>query len=365
MKKRIGIIGLKGLPAIGGAAAVGENIIEQLKDKYEFTVYSVDSHTNNITGEYNGFMQIVFKSFFLKKINTLFYYLKSLFHVLFFSKYNLIHLHHSDAAFLIPLLKLKYPVVVTTHGSHNIGKISKWNSFHWYFKFQIRFLHYASVLTCVSKNEKKFFKKKYSLNFSYIPNGINLNKANDKFSNLIQENYIFFGAGRIIESKGCDILLKALINMNYQGLIVIAGSLVHSKVYTEELLHMAKKLNVKFVGLIKDKELLLEYVKNSLLFVYPSYLESMSMMLLEAASVKAKIICSDIVENKDIFNENEVTFFKSKSVDDLISKIYFALNNSELLDKKSFKAYEKLLKFYNWQIIAKKYDQIYQKLLYD
>ena len=45
-KKKIAVIGLKGLPAFGGAATVGENIIEQLKDKYEFTVYSTSSHTS-------------------------------------------------------------------------------------------------------------------------------------------------------------------------------------------------------------------------------------------------------------------------------------------------------------------------------
>ena len=46
MKKDVAIIGLKGLPAFGGAATVGEKTIEQLKDKYNFTVYSIDTHTN-------------------------------------------------------------------------------------------------------------------------------------------------------------------------------------------------------------------------------------------------------------------------------------------------------------------------------
>ena len=45
-KIKIAVIGLKGLPAFGGAAAVGENLIEQLKDKYEFFVYATSSHTH-------------------------------------------------------------------------------------------------------------------------------------------------------------------------------------------------------------------------------------------------------------------------------------------------------------------------------
>ena len=114
-KRRIAVIGLKGLPAFGGAATVGENIIEQLKNQYSFTVYSVNSHTDRTTGPYNGFKQIVFKSIKYKKFNTILYYLKSAIHAMV-NNYDLIHLHHRDAAFLIILLKLKYRVVVTTHG---------------------------------------------------------------------------------------------------------------------------------------------------------------------------------------------------------------------------------------------------------
>ncbi len=47
-KKKIAVIGLKGLPAFGGTANGGENIIEQLSDKYDFTVYSILSHTSEI-----------------------------------------------------------------------------------------------------------------------------------------------------------------------------------------------------------------------------------------------------------------------------------------------------------------------------
>ena len=46
-KPKIGIIGLKGLPAFGGAATVGENLISILHNEYDFKVYSVASHTNN------------------------------------------------------------------------------------------------------------------------------------------------------------------------------------------------------------------------------------------------------------------------------------------------------------------------------
>ena len=106
-KKKIAVIGLKGLPAFGGAATVGENIIEQLKDKYDFTVYATSSHTDFKTGVYNGYKQIVFKKIQIKKLNILYYYLSSLFHILF-NEYDIIHLHHRTAAFTLLFFKKSF-----------------------------------------------------------------------------------------------------------------------------------------------------------------------------------------------------------------------------------------------------------------
>jgi hypothetical protein len=75
-KPKIAVIGLKGLPAFGGAATVGENIIEQLKGRYDFTVYSTSAYTNLKTGEYNGYKQIVFSQNKKSGLMTFFYYFK-------------------------------------------------------------------------------------------------------------------------------------------------------------------------------------------------------------------------------------------------------------------------------------------------
>lgn len=80
--KKIAVLGLKGLPAFGGAAAVGENIIDNLKTKYEFTVYLTSSHTNLKSYTYNGYKVIIIPAIRLRRINTLFYYIVSVLDVL-------------------------------------------------------------------------------------------------------------------------------------------------------------------------------------------------------------------------------------------------------------------------------------------
>jgi len=359
---RIAVIGLKGLPPYGGAAAVGENIIEQLKDKYDFTVYSVSSHTDLKTGEYNGYKQIVFKKIPFKRFNTLYYYILSALHAVFLSKYDLVHLHHRDAAFIILILKLRYRVIITTHGTFSITP--KWGKYSKYFSINEKyFVKYANIITCVSKNEQRLYIENINIKPIYIPNGINGNLKITQRNELRKDNYIFFGAGRIIKSKGCEIMLKAFNILNYKGKILIAGELEQTLDYKNELLNLSRDLNVKFLGLIKDKNELLNLLHNAKLFIFPSSLEAMSMMLLEAASVKTPIICSDIIENKDIFTDNEVLFFKTNDEKDLVDKIQWALENYDEMLLKSKRAYIKLKENYTWEKIAQEYSTVYNLLL--
>ena len=360
-KPKIAVIGLKGLPAFGGAAAVGENIIEQLKDIYDFTVYAISSHTNK-KGDYNGFKQIVFKSIPFKKLNTLYYYIVSALHAVVFGNYDLIHLHHRDAAFIILILKLRYgSILLTTHGIFRL--LDKWKYYRWYFTVQEKiFIRFANAITCVSLNEKRLFKKILNMDAHHIPNGINEVVALDSGDSK-RKDYLFFGAGRIIHSKGCDVMLKALNILNYEGKILIAGDIDQTPEHRNLLIELALTLHVDFLGLIKDKNNLLNYIKNAKFFIFPSSIEAMSMMLLEAASVKTPIICSDIIENRDIFNEEEVLFFRTDDPNDLAKKINWALQNPDIMQLCAEKAYKKLKDKYLWGKIAKQYSEYYERLM--
>lgn len=364
-KKKIAVIGLKGLPAFGGAASVGENIIFELKEKYDFTVYATKSHTVLKTGEYKGSNLIVFKKIPFRKLNTLYYYIMSVFHALLFGKYEFIHLHHRDAVVLTILLKIKYPVVITTHGGHR-GVSDKWKKFNWIFDLQVKyFLKYCDFITCVAKHEKRILKQKYNIDAHYIPNGgfiKGFNFVKSSLNNLPQD-YIIFVAGRILSLKGLHILLDSLHLIKYNGSLLVVGDLTHEKKYNTFILKKAKGLNIQFTGLIKDKLKLYSIIKNSRYMVFPSIYEAMSMVLLETISIGIPVICSDIIENKDIFTNEEVLFFESNNAFDLSKKIKFAETYSEEMEKMAKKALSRIYDQYNWSKIVMEYDNIYQKVL--
>lgn len=357
---KIGVIGLKGLPAFGGAATVGENIINQLKHRYEFTVYASGSHADDSV-IMDGFKQIVFKKFYIKKFNIFFYYLFSAFHCLFRAKYDLIHLHHVDGAFIIPFLRLKYKVICTSHAQPQVNE--KWSQFvKFFFIINERIaLRLSNIFTVVSLPLKETIAKLTKREIIYIPNGISLTQSITE-GNPMGQPYLLFAAGRIIPLKGLHTLISAYSMGAFRQKLIVIGSLDHLPKYKEEILKMSQGLNIEFLPLIREKEKLLQFVKNADLFIFPSYSEAMSIMLLEAAFTKVPIVCSDIPANTSIFNESEILFFKTNSDNDLVDKMKFALDQKEEMQLKIDSAYKKLIEKYNWESISSEYSMLYNKL---
>lgn len=355
-KPKIAVIGLKGLPAFGGAATVGENIIEMLKEKYDFTVYSTSSHTELRSGVYKNICyQKILKALPQKKINSLYYYIISALHAIILGKYDLVHLHHRDAAFIIPFLKIRYKIVLTIHGFGSINLSNKWNRYKWYYQIQEKyFVKKADIITTMSIEHKEIIEKKIKKFVQYIPNGVNLIKIDKEV-----EDYLFFAAGRIISFKGCDIFLKALHKIDNKRKVLIAGDLETTTDYGKKIIDLSKGLNVSFLGLIKNKTDLFKYYNNAKLFVFPSQIEAMSITLLEVASLKTPIIASRIPGNTQIFSNNEITYFNVNDIDELAKIIEWSINNYDKMLLKAENAYQKLKSYYSWDKISLHYDKIF------
>ena len=364
MKKKVVVIGLKGLPAFGGAATVGENIINELKSDYDFTILSVASHTTLPTGNYNDCKQIVFSNYGKGGLNTLLYYLKCAIHCLF-NSYDLVHLHHAESGFITPILRLKYKVVVTFHGvfSYNDPKFSAFQNKFFRFSEKLN-VKFANEVISVSNPDCEFIRNKYKRTITYIPNGIKLHDIRvNTDDNANKMKYIAFAAGRIYSIKGLHLLLKASKAINNKTQIRVAGDLDQVPVYKNEIVQLSDNVDVSYLGLIKEKEQLLRFLAEAELFIFPSLTEAMSIMLLEAVSTKVPIIASDIPSNKAVFNEDEILFFKSDNEADLAEKLKFAIENKQLMAEKAQKAFDKLIKNNTWEIVSEKYNNLYQNLI--
>lgn len=364
--KHIAVMGIKGLPAKGGGERVAEAIIkEALAVNYRVTIYAKKSYfeNNNISDKLDIVLIPDFKG---KHLSAFSFGILSCIHALIFKKYDFIHLHYADFGFIVPLLRLRYKVLSTSHGAEynrdKWGKLAKLC-----FKlFEFPFVKYSNICTSVSAPLAEYYKNKYGKNVIYIANGVTppeidklLPEALDKY-NLSINNYILFCAGRIIPSKGCDILLQANRLLKLKIPLIIIGDMDDDLLYKDYLMSIAES-NVNFIPFISSKSELFRIIAHCRFFVFPSTYEAMSMMLLEVAALKVGIICSDIVENYETIGENAI-YFKSGHAHSLSDKIKYAIENPNELEEMGKKAYHRVREHRDWRKITKSYLKLYDEL---
>lgn len=104
--------------------------------------------------------------------------------------------------------------------------------------------------------------------------------------------------------KACDILNAKGIAYN----VLFTMDINESKYANELYLEVKKKgLNICFVGLLDGKEIMRLYQKATLIF--PSYIETFGLPLLEAKSVNGVVLCSDLPFAREILKDYENAYF--------------------------------------------------------
>jgi glycosyltransferase involved in cell wall biosynthesis len=270
---------------------------------------------------------------------------------------------------MLPILRSKYRVISTAHGSPTRLGREKWGKFA---QFLIRLMEYpfiylSNYATSVSSPDADHIKARYKRNIVYIPNGVDecvkfdIRKAESKLHQVGLEpgNYLMFAAGRIDPTKGCHLVLEALNQMGNPQKLAIVGDLNQIPSYSDHLREIADENQVVFIPPISDRELLFGMVKLARLFIFPSTHEGMSMMLLEAASLQVPIISSDIAENKIVMQDN-VLYFNSGDAIDLANQIQWALDHPDEMSSLGRKASIHVKGNLAWERIVKQYEDIYK-----
>lgn len=369
--KRIIFFGIKTFPSQGGTDRVAENLIRQLKDRFHITLYCYEDP--GAASYMDGVDVIQFRPLTKGALGAFVYFFISALHIVFTRKADLIHLHKTDAALFIPLLRLKAPVVATSHEAPY--KRDKWNKvMKLYFHLVERvFVGTANLCTCISQPLTEYYKQKYNKNVIFIPNGINPVSVSDfdyegarKFlpdGASMDKPFILFSARRIMKTKGCHTMLEALAKIGYTGQVFIAGELTHNAAYLEDLRRIGNPLNVHYLGFVNPLKTLLAFVERAQLFIFPSETEGMSIMLLEVASAGRPIIASDIPENTQVFSDREVLYFKVADAGDLAGKVKFALSNPDEMEQLAKNCQKKVYSDYVWSNIASSYAEVYQTIM--
>lgn len=225
-----------------------------------------------------------------------------------------------------------------------------------------RVLKAAQYVIVFTQDQKNEYIKKYDLDSGQVlivPNGVDKIFYNSKLKTLHKKPRLLF-VGRLNYQKNLQQLLNALDGISEKFSTTLVG--VGEQEY--ELKHLAKELklrNVVFAGRAEGDKLL-EYYKESDIFVLPSEREGMPLVLLEAMAMGLPIVATNVTGNKDVVIDGRngvlVPYQDKTALKDALLKL---ASSPDLYNQMAYSS-RSLAKDYSWQKVNIRLKKIYGEL---
>jgi glycosyltransferase involved in cell wall biosynthesis len=354
---RIAMIGSRGIGSNYGGI---ERVLDQLCPRLTGLGHEIDvySQTNVSFQDCDGVRAIPIMAISGKHFETISRSALSLSHAM--GRYDLIHFHAVGPGILTFLTKLiGQKSIVTIHGLDQ--KRDKWGAIaRCCLSLAERTLvANADQVTVVSESLRRYFIERYDSAVAFIPNGMPQKQKVPLGAQLarcgLNSRRYFLFASRLTPEKGCHDLIDAFNKLDTDMKLVIAGG-SGTEEYIRALRAQADPTKVIFVGHRTATDLD-ELFSNAYAFVLPSYVEGMSMALLEALAFKIPVVVSDIPENRFVVNQCGF-YFTPRDVTSLGSVLARLIAEPEHVAA----ARERLetLRLPNWDTVAQDYDCLYR-----
>lgn len=206
-----------------------------------------------------------------------------------------------------------------------------------------------------------------------IPNGTDPDVFDFEFDpNPMRSQYagpndqIILYVGRLVNEKGVQILLDAapkVLSSCPGARFLIVGTGYFMDNLKEQARNLGIDYFVKFLGYVDDDSLK-KFFKISNVVCIPSLYEPFGIVALEGMAAGVPVVTSDTGGLTD-FVEHGVTGLTTYTGDSnsLAWGISEAIRNTELAERMAKDAYEKVHHIYNWKVIAKRTEELYEKVL--
>jgi L-malate glycosyltransferase len=220
----------------------------------------------------------------------------------------------------------------------------------------------SDTLVCVSDALKKCYCKyipEYKI--KVIHNGINESDvAYNADQDIIRQIEVFRSRGlKVIGSsciltkiKGIDQVLRMIAGERQYAFVIIGIGKEQSS-----LIRLSVELEISdrvlFCGFRKNAAGYFRYLD---CFLMPSRSEGFGLALVESVQQNVPVVCSDLEVFNELFNNDEVTFFKLEDLVSLSEAIKIALKTRS---EKTTRAFLKYSQKYSSNMMAQRYHELY------
>ena len=371
---KIAVLGSKSLPAFAGADRVAENIVQHLPadDGNRYHVYVVRTPAQPRAFDFAPNIRVIPIPALNGKHSkaTTFFFLSAL-HCALVLRPDLAHAHDSafgPFAWILRVLRPGLPILGTFHG--NPYERAKWSRFAKAFLrlSEAAFVRGCRALTTVARAKVAEVQARVKTPIEFIPNGVDPAPAipqtllAEKYG-LVPGHYLMFAAGRMDPTKGLHHLLDAYDRLRPElPLLVVGGFEGHNREYSDQLLARCRATeHVVLLPKLLTQPELFELVAGAKLFVFPSEIEAMSMMLLEVVSCGVPVLASDIAENVEVVGADYPWLFRNADAADLADKLARFLKTGPGPEIAAVR--ERCAREFNWTAIAARYLALYRRLV--
>jgi glycogen synthase len=287
---------------------------------------------------------------------------------------DIIHVHHAfplswAAAFIKDFFHISY--IVTIHGSE-LPSMEKEKRF-------IRATYYAMYRTCqIVPNSGytrdwflKIFKGQFHEKCRVIPGGVNINKFvySESGANMVDKELKLKGkpvvlfAGKITKYKGVEYLINAAKKIHGEVIVLGDGPELARLKEKAQFLNLT---NIHWVGHQgAGVKKLVPYYSRADVFVAPSvWDEPLGLVILESMACKTPVVVTRKGGIPLAVKEGvNGLFIRARNSSDIVEKVNYLLDHDQIRMKMGQNARNIVEEKFAWEIIARKFEHIYEKNL--
>ena len=214
-----------------------------------------------------------------------------------------------------------------------------------------------------------------------IPNGVNLNKfSRKKNKDAIKRELGFYGktvlltVGRNHSKKGYDLIpqiLKIVCQKHNDVVWIIIGagcdqntfpSLSHNLRDSLVLINGIKGRSGTSINELPSEKLI-EYYHCADLFVFPSYIETFGMVLIEANAAGLPVITSDVPGCRDVIKNGYNGLLSEAGNPEMFAEKILSILNNKTLNNRICNNLSNHVLQYDWGVIASQYREMYTSVI--
>lgn len=362
-KKKISIIGIRGIPArYGGFETLVENLAPFLvREGYKVIVYGRKKFVPKKLKWYKGVKIVMTPSLPTKHFDTISHTIFSIPHIIFTRPKVLFVLNLINIIFCLPLRLLGIKIIVNVDGL-------EWERKKWGFfgkkAYQISAYlatKFANEIVTDAKVIKNYYEKKYKKNSTFIPYGFEIQKpiGLESVENLnLQVGDYFFWLGRLEPENNPEMVIEAFKMANTQKKLLLLGDNPYKKKYVKKLKNLANE-KIIMPGAIYG-EGYSQLLHNSYCFIHSSEVGGTHPALVEAMGAGKPVLLLKNQQNYEVAGDFAIYFNNKQELKNLIE--WSDENPQKLLDiGKNLK--KRAEENYSWKFVLSEYKKLFERFL--